>query len=265
MPRKRLPPKAVEPSVSIFDRIDNSARDPNFGTPLVKRTGYLGIYDLRTVNGICDRHKIQEAAQREHLFHSLEFQAVQYRHQSERGKSKATIPQIRGQLRELVTALERAAVQIDGVHPSTMQNLLKAEKEFYMPPPEVNLQPLIAVGASMQTGPEEWKTMSFGDTLPHLKLLSLVAQKALSKLPRTSGGRPVNLPLFAWVSSLAQFWMNGLKRRFTIDTKDGEGLTPSYMFLADCLRPLAPRQLGHLPSMMRRVRTDMNRSRKGSS
>lgn len=259
MPRK-IRPKAPPPrTTSIFDRIDLNAGDMDAINATAKKAAYLNIYTPEILNRICEDHKIDKPELRTELWHSLEFQAVQYRDLAQRKEAKATSAEIRGELSDIEELLE-ALISHFPFHPDIQRLLVKSETDIASFPFSEYLKPLAAIGAAKQIGgPEEWAFSTLEDIQPQLGLLLFHIRNVQGKLPRGKDGRPLNLPLYAWVSCLANFWQSKLDRPFTIDVhkSDGalkaEGTSPSYTFLRDCLVPLDPGQVDLLASMMRRV------------
>ena len=255
MPRTPMPKPYTPGGISQFDRIG----DDN------KKYPYLDKYPPEIMGHICEEHEIEGKDARDKLWHTLEHRAIAYFSAINRLNNKATIPEIRNQLNKLEKAIGAFNSQWEQLHPHTEYWLLRAADEFYSPASE-DFNALLKSGAATKTtnsAGEEIKTFYEPENLHReLSFLEHSITKAKSLLPQDEGGRPFNLPLYDFVSGMAWYWAKELGRPFTIDEHKGIGTTLAAKFLEDCITPIDPKLVSSLPSMMKRVRTDLNLPRR---
>ena len=94
----------------------------------------------------------------------------------------------------------------------------------------------------------------------HRQLDTAIAERkheievSLLELKSYKGGRPANEGAYEFVAYLSDFWARDLKRPYTIDSYQGQGLTEAFLFIRDCAAPLVPISDSQIISMMRKYK-----------
>lgn len=96
------------------------------------------------------------------------------------------------------------------------------------------------------------KIKRFEDIFVFPAIIELVCNVANKQVVPASAGRNADDALYVWVKIVSQFWINTLKRSYTLDTNKGEPITAAGRFLADCMMPLDRRAISGIYTQMRR-------------
>jgi hypothetical protein len=105
---------------------------------------------------------------------------------------------------------------------------------------------------------DTWEMYTTDDLPPSLKLNILIAQRAERELPAPPRRTKGQTALRRWARSLCDWWEGKLGKAVTIDQAN-PGSSETFRFLEALLKPLDPKAVAYLPSVLREERTRRRR------
>lgn len=234
------------------------------------------VYSDDVINRICERHGIQDDAQKQLVSTTLHYASGRYLAIKRQESIQLSPTEIKKHLTALSRSAKGLAKLLEQLPPKAKEVFLTAEGELQgelegriyeaihrrepSPPSrmeQANTGKFVVVrngetAGGWQDTETRLEYTAYADIEAALRQVQLISEAALGYLQPDTGGRPENKAVFAWTQLLSDFWVKDLKRPYRVDGYKGEVITDAGNFLTDCLRPLDPSAIDLLYSQMRR-------------
>lgn len=240
-----------------------------------------GLHSDSVIDAICLRHQILDDVQKRLLKSTLEFAARRYAMQ----KYQDAIDLSPAEIKKHFTSLRRAAKdmlkQLDTLPQLARNAVDKVEAELYAEFEDgvhgaihhrenQNRSRMEQAGTAkfvvVHNGetPEGWQDVeqrleyvAYRDIEAALNQLHLICETGLSQMQPEKGGRPDNKAVYHWTRIVSDFWVESLKRRYSVDGYKGEVVTDAGSFLTECMTIVDPTAIDLLYSQMRHYRDQL--------
>ncbi|PJB72977.1 MAG: hypothetical protein CO093_01750, partial [Alphaproteobacteria bacterium CG_4_9_14_3_um_filter_47_13] len=183
---------------------------------------------MESLKKICQDHNIDENLLLS-LGETLSFACFLYNIRIGNRIGKITNREVKRQLAKIERQAGKLKKDLQELHPQVSRECVVAYRELS--------EEAMTVGANARLTKIEAndKIRRFEEISVFPAIIELVCKVANAQLVPASAGRNADDALYVWVKEVSRFWTGVLNRSYTLDTHNGELITPAGKFLADCM------------------------------